>query len=97
MWGDRLFAATARSSSGPGCLPLTEEIRGSNPLRAIRNHSTETSGFLLFYLLFKGTYKTKAQAEAGVRIPYGLSETTRTTRFSYQMQLLQHPHPHGFQ
>lgn len=28
-------AMKARSSSGPGCLPLTEEITGSNPVRAI--------------------------------------------------------------
>jgi len=34
------------------------------------------SGFLLFFLLFAEDKTTKAQQEPGVRIPYGLSETT---------------------
>ena len=37
---------------------------------------TTIGWFFAFYLLFKGTNKTTAQAEAGVRIPYGLSEAT---------------------
>jgi hypothetical protein len=42
--------------------------------------------FFAFYLLFRGTSKTTAQAEAGVRIPYVKSVSTQMQRVVFCRQ-----------